>query len=56
MPDARFERTSILVTVRLLGVNASMRFKGILNGDIFVLYVEYVLVSILGVGAGGVFG
>ena len=42
-PDARFERTSILATVRLSGVDALITFKGILNGDIFALYVKYVL-------------
>ena len=47
VPDARFERTSILVTVRLSGVNISVTFKGTLNGDIFALYVKYVLAPAL---------
>ncbi|MCL2643536.1 MAG: transposase [Candidatus Bathyarchaeota archaeon] len=48
--DARFERTSILATVRLSGVNASVTFKGTLNGEVFALYVRYVLAPALGVG------
>ena len=50
VPDARFERTSILATVRLSGVNAPVTFKGTLNGDIFALYVKYVLAPTLNVG------
>jgi len=50
VPNARFERTSILATVRLSGVNASITFKGTLNGDIFGLYVKYVLAPTLNVG------
>jgi transposase len=50
VPDARFERTSILATVRLSGVNAPVTFKGTLNGDIFGLYVKYVLAPTLSVG------
>jgi len=50
VPDARFERTSILATVRLSGVNAPVTFKGTLNGDIFALYVRYVLAPTLNVG------
>jgi len=50
VPDARFERTSILATVRLSGVNAPITFKGTLNGAIFALYVRYVLAPTLNVG------
>ena len=50
VPDARFERTSILATVRLSGVNAPVTFKGTLNGDIFALYVKYVLAPTLNAG------
>ncbi len=50
MPDARFERTSIISTVRLSGVNAPVTFKGTLNGDLFALYVRYVLAPTLNVG------
>ena len=50
VPDARFERTSVLSAVRLSGVNAQVSFKGSLNGDIFSLYVKYVLAPTLNVG------
>ena len=50
VPDARFERTFILATVRLSGVSAFIMFKGTLNGDIFALYVKYVLAPTLNVG------
>jgi len=50
VPDVRFERTSILATVRLSGVNAPIMFKGTLKGDIFALYVKYVLAPTLNVG------
>ncbi|MCL2257410.1 MAG: transposase [Candidatus Bathyarchaeota archaeon] len=47
---ARFERISILFIVRLSGVNAQVLFEGVLNGDLFVLYVKYVLAPILNEG------
>jgi len=50
VPDARFERTFILATVRLSGVNAPVTFKGTLNGDLFALYVKYVLAPTLNEG------
>jgi transposase len=50
VPDARFERTSVLSAVRLSGVNAQVSFKGSLNGDIFALYVKYVLAPTLNAG------
>jgi transposase len=50
VPDARFERTSILATVRLSGVTAPITFKGTLNGDLFGLYVKYMLAPTLSVG------
>jgi transposase len=50
VPDARFKRTFILATVRLSGVNASIMFEGTLNGDIFALYLKYVLAPTLNVG------
>jgi transposase len=50
VPDARFERASILAAVRLSGVNAQASFKGALNGDLFGLYVKYVLAPILNAG------
>jgi transposase len=36
--------------VRLSGVDASVSFKGALNGDIFALYVKYVLAPTLNAG------
>jgi transposase len=50
VPDARFERTSIISTVRLSGVNAPITFKGTLNSDFFALYVKYVLAPTLNAG------
>ena len=50
VPDARFERTSILATVRLSGVTAPVSFKGTLNGELFALYVKYVLAPTLSAG------
>ena len=50
--DAQFERTSILAAVRLSGVSAPITFKGTLNGDLFGLYVKYVLTPTFGVGDG----
>ena len=50
VPDVRFERTSVISTVRLSGVNASATFEGSLNGDLFRLYVKYVLAPCLDVG------
>ncbi|MDR0797355.1 MAG: IS630 family transposase [Nitrososphaerota archaeon] len=50
IPDARFERTSILSAVRLSGVEAPVSFKGTLNGELFALYVKYVLAPTLNAG------
>jgi transposase len=50
VPDARFERTSILAAVRLSGVDAQVSFRGVLNGELFGLYVKYVLAPVLNVG------
>jgi len=50
VPDSRFERTSVLSAVRLSGVKASISFRGTLNGDIFALYVKYVLAPTLNTG------
>ena len=33
--DVRFECTSVLAAVRLLGVNAPVTFKGALSGEVF---------------------
>jgi len=50
VPDARFERSSVLSAVRLSGVNAQVSFSGALDGDIFALYVKYVLAPTLSAG------
>jgi transposase len=50
VPDARFERITVLSAVRLSGVEASVSFEGALNGDIFGLWVKYVLAPALRVG------
>jgi transposase len=50
VPDARFGRTSIIAAVRLSGVTAPVTFKGTLNGEVFALYVKYVLAPTLSVG------
>ncbi|MCL2291660.1 MAG: transposase [Candidatus Bathyarchaeota archaeon] len=50
VPDARFERSTILSSVRLSGVCAQVSFEGVLNGDLFALYVKYVLAPTLNEG------
>jgi transposase len=50
VPDVRFERTSIISTLSLNGVDAPMMFKGTLNGDFFAGYVEHVLAPTLSPG------
>jgi transposase len=50
VPDARFERTSIISTLRLSGVNAPLSFRGVLNGEVFEYYVSQVLAPALGEG------
>jgi transposase len=50
VPDVRFERTSIISTLSLNGVNAPMMFKGTLDGDFFAGYVEHVLTPTLSPG------
>jgi len=44
VPDVRFERTSIISTVRLDGTQTPFIFKGALNGALFKAYVEKFLV------------
>jgi len=48
--DVRFERTSVISTLRLSGVNAPLLFKGSLNGEVFEYYVSQVLASALQAG------
>ena len=48
VPDVRFERTSIISTLHLSGVNAPLPFRGSLNGEVFEYYVSQVLAPTLG--------
>jgi transposase len=50
VPDVRFERTSVISTLRLSGVNAPLSFKGSLNGEVFEYYVSQVLAPTLQAG------
>ena len=43
MPDTRFERTSVLSSVRLDGTMVPMVFEGALNSELFKAYVEKML-------------
>ena len=47
VPDARFERTSVISTARLDGGQAPMMFKGALDGKTFAAYIEKVLATTL---------
>ena len=46
-PDVRFERTSILSSVRLNGDMVPLVYEGALNGDLFKAYVVQFLVPTL---------
>jgi transposase len=48
--DVRFERTSIIGTMGLNGIDAPMTFKGTLNGEFFKGYVDLVLAPTLEAG------
>ena len=50
VPDVRFERTSIISTLSLNGVEAPMMFKGTLDSDFFAGYVEHILAPTLSPG------
>ena len=50
VPDVRFERTSIISTVRLDGQQIPFIFKGTLNGELFKVYVEQCLAPALSQG------
>jgi transposase len=50
VPDARFERKSILVGLRLTGQMQSLLFNGTLNGKLFIAYIKQFLSRILNVG------
>ena len=43
VPDVRFERTSIISSIRLNGEQAPFMFKGSLNGEVFATYIREVL-------------
>jgi transposase len=47
VPDARFERTSVISTIRIDGRQAPMMFKGTLDGNVFAAYVKDVLAPAL---------
>jgi len=47
VPDIRFERTSIISSIRLDGEQAPFMFKGSLNGEIFASYIQEVLAPTL---------
>jgi transposase len=47
VPDTRFEKTTVISTIRLKGKAATLMFKGSLNGDTFATYVKEVLAPTL---------
>ena len=47
VPDVRFERSSIIATIGIDGINAPMTFKGTLNSDVFRPYIEQFLAPTL---------
>jgi len=47
VPDVRFKRTSVISTIRLNGDSVPFMFKGTLNGDLFIGYVEQYLAPTL---------
>ena len=47
VPDARFERKSILVSIKLNGQMSSLLFSGTLNGKLFIEYIKQFLSQIL---------
>jgi len=47
VPDVRFKRTSIISAIRLNGDNVPFMFKGTLDGDLFVGYIENYLAPTL---------
>ena len=47
VPDARFERKSILVSIKLNGQMSSLLFSGTLNGKLFIEYIKQFLSKIL---------
>jgi transposase len=47
VPDVRFKRTSLISTIRLNGDSVPFMFKGTLDGDLFVGYIEQCLAPTL---------
>jgi transposase len=47
VPDVRFKRTSILSTLRLNGDSVPFMFKGTLDGDLFIGYIDNFLAPTL---------
>jgi transposase len=45
--DVRFERTSVISTIRLDGTQAPLMFQGTLNGEVFTIYVKDILAPTL---------
>ena len=45
--DVRFERLSIISSMRLDGTLVPMTFKGTLNGDVFNTYIKQCLIPTL---------
>ena len=50
VPDVRFERTSIIASLGLIGVEAPLAFKGTLDGDLFGWWVKEMLAPTLSIG------
>jgi len=50
VPDVRFERTSVISSIRLNGEQTPMMFKGTLNGELFSEYVREMLAPSLSEG------
>jgi transposase len=48
--DVRFERTSIISSIRIDGVQAPLIYKGTLNGELFKVYINEVLSPTLKIG------
>jgi transposase len=42
-PDVRFERTSVISSVRLDGAQVPFMFQGTLNGELFSVYIKEAL-------------
>lgn len=47
VPDIRFERTSLISSIRLNGEQAPFMFKGSLNGEVFSIYIREILAPTL---------